>query len=541
MDQAGLLADSCREIERFVASNAFTPAVALLLDVCNTIRPDARSRAISLSRRYYDLRRPGQKSAGETIDRIEGDLLAMVAELKGEVLHPAARPLSSQPPPPQPAQPQPPPPQRPAAPTPTPATAPSPPAAPPPAPSPSAAHPAAPRPAQRPLQPPPIEGATPLPGPRPVPVPPPTQAARKMPAAKAKTATPATATRTVADKKPARASVWGAQPDRLVSDAPGATAVEAPAARATAPGVAVGVVGVTKTYQRSEFHLNDFSVELRDGAITALVGRNGSGKTTLLRIVIGELAPDSGRIDFGFAGPGPTDWSRIKPQIGYVAQRAEFWRGTLKTHLLYVSAMNSEARRADEEDVEWHLHRYGLFDYREATWSELSGGYRTRAQLVRALLAKPKLLVLDEPLAYLDIAAQDVFLSDLRVIASGIGKRIPILITSQHIAEIEGIADRIVVLDRGVCRFSGSIDQLFAEAEAYYYEVSPRIDPGEAIRLLADLGIDEVRPLSNGNLLVFRRVKEPHEVFAGIVTAFKGRLRSIRDITASTERMLRDT
>jgi ABC-type multidrug transport system ATPase subunit len=505
VDDVELLADHCREIERYVASSAFTPAVALLLDVCNTLRPDERTRAITLSRRYYAYRRPGQGGSGESIEKIESDLLAMVAGLRGGGGTTAARAADPPRPAPKPA----PTPPAPSVVTPLPRQAPPP-------------QPARPVTVEAPRPPPKPAKAEP---PKPVKAEPPKPVKAEPPKpVKAEPPKPVKPERLVADA--ARAAKPARQPARVM----------APSAP---PGVAVDVVGVTKSYRTSEFHLNDFSLQLRDGAITALVGRNGSGKTTLLRIVIGDLAPDSGRVVFGFAPP-PTDWLAVKPQIGYVAQRAEFWRGSLKTHLLYVSAMNSPERRADDEDVEWHLHRYGLLEYAEATWSELSGGYRTRAQLVRALLAKPKLLVLDEPLAYLDIAAQDDFLSDLRRIASDIGKRIPILITSQHIAEIEGIADTIVVLDRGACRFAGSIAQLFAEADAYYYEIAPRIDEGEAIRALADLGIDEVRPLSNGNLLVFRRVKEPPEVFAGIAQAFKGRLRSIRDITASTERMLRD-
>ena len=202
--------------------------------------------------------------------------------------------------------------------------------------------------------------------------------------------------------------------------------------------------------------------------------------------------------------------------------------------------MHSENGKADAEQVEWHLHRYGLLDYAGMSWAELSGGYRTRAQLARALLTRPKLLVLDEPLAYLDIVAQDIFLTDLRALCSDVGRGVPVLITSQHISEIEGIADEIVVLDEGRCRFSGPVSELDVHADGYYFEISPQFAGDVLMRTFGNLGLEHVDETSNGNLLCFQKNCEYSTIFSAISESLKGKVMSIRNITGSTKRMLWD-
>src|SRR5262249_14801445 len=153
---------------------------------------------------------------------------------------------------------------------------------------------------------------------------------------------------------------------------------------------------------------------------------------------------------------------------------------------------------------------------------ELSGGYRTRAQLARALLTRPKLLVLDEPLAYLDIVAQDIFLSDLRSLCSDVGHGVPVLITSQHISEIEGIADEIVVLDEGKCRFSGSVSGLWDHSDGYYFEISPRFASDSLMRTFGKLGLEHVGEMSNGNLLSFKKEGDHSAIFSALSDGLKG-------------------
>ncbi len=104
--------------------------------------------------------------------------------------------------------------------------------------------------------------------------------------------------------------------------------------------------------------------------------------------------------------------------------------------------------RAGSQTKSWstgELARYGLQEYQNAQWDEISGGYKIRFELARALVAQPKLLLLDEPLAYLDVITRQRFLIDLRAIASSLENPIPIVVTSQHLYEIEAIADQLVI------------------------------------------------------------------------------------------------
>ena len=110
-----------------------------------------------------------------------------------------------------------------------------------------------------------------------------------------------------------------------------------------------------------------------------------------------------------------------------------------------------------------------------------------RFELARALLGRPRLLVLDEPLAPLDIAAQQTFLRDLHDLAKNEQNPIPVILSSQHIPEVESIADAILYLDRsGHPRFYGSSDQLADEATCQLLELSGDVSP---------TAIDILRPL----------------------------------------------
>jgi ABC-type multidrug transport system ATPase subunit len=162
---------------------------------------------------------------------------------------------------------------------------------------------------------------------------------------------------------------------------------------------------------------------------------NASGKTTLLNLILGRLRPEEGHIAYPALGVNAS-WAKIKSRLASVDQLPERWYGSLRHNLNHTAAAFGVLGKSNEELVNWYVHRYGLHEFADATWDEISGGFKIRFELVRALLSKPELLVLDEPLAYLDIVTQQLFLSDLRSIASSIENPTPIVVTSQHLHEI---------------------------------------------------------------------------------------------------------
>ncbi len=233
-----------------------------------------------------------------------------------------------------------------------------------------------------------------------------------------------------------------------------------PAAHEQDPRALFIAKGVRKVYSAHGFCLADIDLVLRRGEITGLVGTNGSGKTTLLRIVIGEIAIDGGSLVYPWLTQKRREWRTIKAGISYVPQQPLRWYGALQDTLRYEAALHGLRGKKNDDEVEFMLHRLGLETYANAAWGEISGGYQTRFELARALMKRPHLLVLDEPLAPLDVNTQQLYLQDLRDITSSDRDPPAVLISSQHLHEVESIADEVLVLRRGQAVFAGTLEQL---------------------------------------------------------------------------------
>ena len=146
--------------------------------------------------------------------------------------------------------------------------------------------------------------------------------------------------------------------------------------------------------------LNDITVWLQQGEVVLLTGDNGSGKSTLLRIMAGLLKPDSGNV-VGAKEPGAISHSRktLLKEVMYLHQTPYLFDGSVKKNLLY--ALN-KGREDRAKQVDQALEWVGLEHLAEENAKTLSGGERQRIALARALLRRPRFLLLDEPTAHLD-------------------------------------------------------------------------------------------------------------------------------------------
>jgi ABC-2 type transport system ATP-binding protein len=259
-----------------------------------------------------------------------------------------------------------------------------------------------------------------------------------------------------------------------------------------------------------------------------------------LRVVLGDLKPREGQVSYPALSKDPNDWIGIKDQIAFISQFTERWHGKLRNNLTFAAAVYGRTGKENDELVDWYLQRYGLVDYEDATWEVISGGYRTRFDLVRALLSQPRLLVLDEPLAYLDIVTQQVFLSDLRTIASSLQRPIPVIITSQHLYEIEAIADQLIILDNGKCLFSGYVDQISRDFEHKIYEITVKARKIELIEALNSIGLEDIEATMTGHILTFPKEIASKVIFDTLSEAFGERLIYFRNITRSTRSLFRN-
>jgi ABC-2 type transport system ATP-binding protein len=172
---------------------------------------------------------------------------------------------------------------------------------------------------------------------------------------------------------------------------------------------------ISKVYRRGNFSLKPISIELAAGEITGVVGENGNGKTTLMRCIAGQLAIDGGSLEY--AGINANDHYQIKSTVAFIPQRIPRWFGRLRDNLHFSAALSGITGEENELLVDFMLERFGLAEYAELNWNQISSGYRTRFEIARVLLMRPQVMILDEPLANLDINAQQTLLTDLGFLA----------------------------------------------------------------------------------------------------------------------------
>lgn len=232
--------------------------------------------------------------------------------------------------------------------------------------------------------------------------------------------------------------------------------------------VLVSASDLVKSYGISRFALGPINMELKQGQILGLVGENGNGKTTLLRALCGELHPTSGELKFHF---DHSDHYDLRTKLVYIPQRTDTWYGSMFENLQFTAATYGYKPEENELVVELTIARLGLRKFRNFEWKSLSSGYKMRFELARMLLRKPKILLIDEPLANLDILAQQTILEDFRAIAKSPFRPIGIVLSSQQLYEVEKTSDQVIFLKNGSQKNlhnEPTSDSLDSETENYF-------------------------------------------------------------------------
>ena len=207
----------------------------------------------------------------------------------------------------------------------------------------------------------------------------------------------------------------------------------------------ISVKNLQKVYNAS-FGLGPINLDIKTGEIIGLVGENGNGKTTLLRSLCGELHPTSGTINYQFQYDDLYD---LRTKLVYIPQRTDTWRGSMYENLEFTASCYGYSPEENNLVVDLVITRLGLRKFRNHYWNNLSSGYKMRFELARMLLSKPKILLIDEPLANLDILAQQTILDDFRNIANSAFRPIAIVLSSQQLYEVEKTSNQVVFLKRG--------------------------------------------------------------------------------------------
>ncbi len=201
--------------------------------------------------------------------------------------------------------------------------------------------------------------------------------------------------------------------------------------------------------------LRGIDLTVRRGEVVALLGANGSGKSTAVRTLIGQVPVAAGEVAlFGVPRRRFRDWARV----GYVPQRTTAAGGVPATVTEVVSSGRlsrtrlGRLRKADHAAVRRALELVGMADRARDSVDALSGGQRQRVLIARALAAEPELLIMDEPMAGVDLASQEVLARTLR---AQVGAGTTVLLVLHELGPLEPLIDRAVVLRDGCVLHDG--------------------------------------------------------------------------------------
>ena len=216
---------------------------------------------------------------------------------------------------------------------------------------------------------------------------------------------------------------------------------------------AVHIASATKRYGNVEA-VRDISFSLGQGEISALVGHNGAGKTTLIKLMLGLIRPTAGSVRVLGEDPATGNTS-VRQRLGYLPESVSFNMALTGRETL---AFYARLKRVDVKSTGALFDRVGLSaasaDRPIRTYSK---GMRQRLGLAQALLGEPQLLLLDEPTSGLDPALRRNFYN---LIAELRSRGTTILLSSHALTELEGQADRVIILNRGAKIADGTLHEL---------------------------------------------------------------------------------
>ncbi len=200
--------------------------------------------------------------------------------------------------------------------------------------------------------------------------------------------------------------------------------------------------------------LRECSLAIPAGHVAALVGPNGAGKSTLLNLAVGLATPSAGGVTvLGDRAPGST---AALDGIAFVAQDTPLYKNVSVADMLHLT--RNLNWRFDQASAEARLTELGIPLQRKA--GGLSGGQQAQLALTLALARRPRLLVLDEPVAMLDPIARHDFMA--AVLTAAVDDGVSVLLSSHVLAELERVADYLILLSRGRVQVAGEVDDLLA-------------------------------------------------------------------------------
>lgn len=208
--------------------------------------------------------------------------------------------------------------------------------------------------------------------------------------------------------------------------------------------------------------VNNITLFIPKGKITAIVGESGSGKTTLLKLLAGMIKPDSGDVFFYGQSPperGATSITMVSQDNQDMDANANVWKNVS-------NGLPAEDRNYQIQKTTQALNLLGIYDLRDQPFGKLSGGEKQRVTIAKALINRPEVLMLDEPFNQVDANYRDGLQHDIRQIVKEWG--VTVILVSHDPAELLSMADELIVIKEGEIVENGSPNDLYHSPKLLY-------------------------------------------------------------------------
>jgi lipopolysaccharide export system ATP-binding protein len=231
--------------------------------------------------------------------------------------------------------------------------------------------------------------------------------------------------------------------------------------------------GLLKIYQKRRV-VDDIGISVTQGEIVGLLGPNGAGKTTTFYMLVGLIPPDRGQVflDENNLTNVPM-YRRARMGVGYLAQEPSVFRKlTVEQNVKAILETQSLSKEEEVARLEELLEELSLGHLRRNKAYSLSGGERRRLEITRALVQRPKFMLLDEPFAGIDpIAVHDI----QDIVASLKERGIGIIISDHNVEQTLEIVDRAYIMYEGQIRISGTVSELVWDDEVAEIYLGPSL------------------------------------------------------------------
>ncbi|SDZ98606.1 ABC transporter ATP-binding protein [Alkalimonas amylolytica] len=275
--------------------------------------------------------------------------------------------------------------------------------------------------------------------------------------------------------------------------------------------LALNIKQLSKTYKNKVEALKGIDLEVKQGDFFALLGPNGAGKSTTIGVITSLVNKTGGTVEV-FGHNIDQELELAKSQLGLVPQEFNFNQfETVLQIVVHQAGYYGVPKKLALQRAEKYLSQLGLWDKRNSRARELSGGMKRRLMIARALMHEPKLLILDEPTAGVDIELRRSMWEFLRRINQ---QGVTIILTTHYLEEAEMLCRNIAIIDQGLIIENTSIKALLSKLSQETFVLDVDTNPAELkldgfqFRLLDDHSLEVDVEKSAGLNDIFSRLTE---------------------------------